>query len=424
MRTDTGGRARSARSLLAALKLCMPMLAGALERTLVAPECAQDLSNLHSQYPDEVPGRYCLIVRRHGDPGSAEWLGQIANPVTWDVGQYTGFRPPAPVSGWQCGYYDLGPPVGSSAVQWHCDRVGFLLNTYQFTHTVPLDGGGPDVAYERWLGEPLPRLWQRPSDRLSIEVDLLLWVYALQHDPQTGRSTGQASLLCYARHVPSGRIFAHVLALFDTRAPGEGNGDEFIGHDTVYDFASSPAADLTASGQAPRYLRRGAGSASFANQQGWTAARRFRAEIGQAELAQVLQDLERQGLPAARPEDYGLCGVGLLVEAFPGSANDFNVSLGGRISALRVAFSNDLLLQADGFEAAGRRAPGSGVEIGDQLALQSGDAVLEHQLALLQPLELELVDGRQLGKPRNGSIEVAVLDLHFGKATSDGGRVE
>lgn len=324
----------------------------ALERDLVLPECAADLSNLRSQFPDEEPGRYYLIVRHHGDPDTDEWRGQVANPVDWDVAYYTGFRPPAPISAWQRGFYNAGPPIGSSAVQWHCDRVGFVLNTYQFRHTVPLRGGGPNVVYQRWFGPTLPRPWQRDGDALALELDLVLpLVYAIEHDPASGRGTAQVSLFYYAEHVPSGRTFAHVLALFDSREPGQGNGDEFLSHDTFYDFASSPVADLTHSGRPPRYLRRGSGSAGFANQHGWTLPRRYRAEIGRAELARIVEDLTARGAPATQPEEYGLSGFGLLVEAFPGDDNDFNVSIGGSLSGLRVALLNPDLIQVDGFEA-------------------------------------------------------------------------
>ena len=321
------------------------------ERRLIGPECAHDLSRVRSQFPDMEPSKFYLIVRHHGDPGSAEWLGQIANPVSWPVSTYTGFSPPAPLTRWQRGYYDHGPPIGSSAVQWHCDNVGFLLNTYQFTHTKDVVGGGPNIVYEQIQPRPQPQPWTRPGSGLVIEFDLQLpWVYAVQLDPATGRGTGQVSLFYYAESAESGRIFAHVINLFDSRPYGMGNGGEFLGHDTFYDFASSPLDSVTAGGGTPRYLRLGAGSARFQAQSGWTQRRHFRAEIGWEHLQRVLDDLRARGNSETNPANFRLRSVGVLIEAFPGNNNDHNVSFAGSFAGFKVSSIDPLLVFQDGLE--------------------------------------------------------------------------
>jgi len=47
------------------------------------------------------------------------------------------------------------------------------------------------------------------------------------------------------------------------------------------------------------------------------------------------------------------------------------------------------------------------------LALELGDQVLEHEFALLQALDLELVEGRLLADARDRVVEIAVLDLQL-----------
>lgn len=327
----------------------LPAHAG--DRPLIPAQCASDLSRVRSQFPDMDPGHYYLIVRHQGDPQTPEWLGQVANPVTWDVGTYTGFRPSSPVSNWQRGYYDLGPPIGSSAVQWQCDQVGFMLNTYAFTHTVELIGGGPNIVYEIKLPEPQPRAWAQPGSGLVFEVDLQLpWVYAEQLDPETGRGTAQVSLFYYAENAATGRIFAHVIGLFDSRAYGMGNGNEFLGHDTFYDFASTPLDNTTFSGGPPRYAKLGAGSARFQNQTGWSPKRRYRAEVSHEALQRILDDLRAQGGSETNPADFGVRSLGILIEAFPGNNNDHNVSFAGSFSGLKISTLDPALIFVDGLE--------------------------------------------------------------------------
>ena len=48
-------------------------------------------------------------------------------------------------------------------------------------------------------------------------------------------------------------------------------------------------------------------------------------------------------------------------------------------------------------------------DVGQQLALDLGYLVLEKQLALFQPLQLELIGWRPRGKKRDGVIEFAVF---------------
>ena len=62
------------------------------------------LSELTSVQED---GSLCVAVRHMGTPSTAELLGVVANPVTWDVGSVYGVKVPAPLrASTQRGYRD------------------------------------------------------------------------------------------------------------------------------------------------------------------------------------------------------------------------------------------------------------------------------------------------------------------------------
>src|SRR5256884_6929482 len=55
----------------------------------------------------------------------------------------------------------------------------------------------------------------------------------------------------------------------------------------------------------------------------------------------------------------------------------------------------------------------SGIEIRDQLTLESRDLILEHELALLQALQLQLVDVQIERQPRDDLVEITMLDAQL-----------
>src|SRR5437660_551265 len=57
--------------------------------------------------------------------------------------------------------------------------------------------------------------------------------------------------------------------------------------------------------------------------------------------------------------------------------------------------------------------PCSGIEIRDQLALQARDLVLEHELALLQALQLQLIDVQIERQARDDLVEITMLDAQL-----------
>src|SRR4029077_2905529 len=61
-----------------------------------------------------------------------------------------------------------------------------------------------------------------------------------------------------------------------------------------------------------------------------------------------------------------------------------------------------------------------GDDVGQELALDLRDLVLEQQLSLFEALQLELVEGTALGEPRDHLVEVAMLALQGGELCFEG----
>jgi hypothetical protein len=325
--------------------------AGTPWRTLVEPECILDLGRVQPQHPKREPNQFYLMVRHQGEPGGAEWLGQVANPVSWDVGLYSGWRPPLPYATWQRGYYDLGPPSGTSAVQLHCRQVGFMLNTYSYTRTSPIDGGGPNIAFEHAFAAR-PRVWSGADSVLRFELDLKLpWLYDPEADHAAGLGVAQVSLFYYAQQRRTGRVFAHVIALFDSRPNGVGNGREFVGHDTNLFFASSPLADLDADTHPVRFVQPGPGSGTFRNRETWSDATYFSAQISRGAIERALEALSSSDPGfAVAPDELALLSVGMLIEVFPGFGDQHNLSVAGSMADFRISTGPTESIFVDDFD--------------------------------------------------------------------------
>ena len=133
-----------------------------------------------------------MRVQHMGDLGTAELAGQISKVVTWPVGDLTGFYPPdAVATGAQRGFRDAPPPVAASAFQLSCGGAGFLINTFQFSHTLPLIGEGPSISLAR---EPLPEanVYPNAAATMTIEANVILQHVRYQA-PHTADGTAQLS---------------------------------------------------------------------------------------------------------------------------------------------------------------------------------------------------------------------------------------
>lgn len=304
-------------------------------RTLSPPDCA-GAGNIIAEDAAAPSNATYIRVQHIGDPGTAELAGEVANPVTWDVGQVSGYRASDPALA-QRGYRDVGLPQGASAFQLECGVAGFLLNSWQFSHASPLFGEGPSASIARDLS-PAPRAYPGPGWTLRIGGDVSVpWVLA--QVPPVDAGTAQVGFFYYVQDATSGVVFAHLAGLFDNRPGGVGgSGVESVGSDGVTAFVSSPLLATDAAGAPVRYLRPGVGSATMQLGAPWADRRAFRAEIPYASFRDMLQRLKSGPLPqiSERPEDYRVLLFGLLGEIFPETGDAHNVSLGASVTGLAL----------------------------------------------------------------------------------------
>jgi hypothetical protein len=303
------------------------------------PDCVTP-ANLIAEAADAPKNATFMRVQHMGDLGTAELAGQITNVVTWPVGDLTGFYPPpdAVAAGAQRGYRDVPPPLAASAFQLWCGGAGFLINTFQFNHVLPLVGEGPSISIAR---EPLPEanVFRDAAARMTIEANVNLQHVRYQA-PHTADGTAQVSFFYYARDTTTNTLIAHVIPFFDSRPPGiNGSGGELVGSDGHVTFVASPLRATDASGAPVRYVVVGPGSDTMHNVDAWSRPILFRAQVPYENFRQMLLNLKGGPLPnlSARPEDYRIILFGVLGEVFPGTGADHNVTLGGSATGLRLS---------------------------------------------------------------------------------------
>ena len=145
------------------------------------------------------------------------------------------------------------------------------------------------------------------------------------------------SLFAYLRERQSGKLFAILLAIFDSRAAAVDSYTPFIAHDTATPFAS------TSLGGDPRYASRSPYSSPYTGV-AWTGLRFFRGHISQAQFRTIVADINAycREHPTARfcnadpstgmafsaePLNYEITDFGVLHEVFPGGPHG-NLSMG------------------------------------------------------------------------------------------------
>jgi hypothetical protein len=303
--------------------------------TLSAPDCASP-GNIIAEAAPAPPNATHMRVQYMGDPGTDELRNEVANIVSWDVGQYTGLHTDEWV---QRGYRSQGPPASANAFQLACDSAGFFINTATFSHTVPIFGAGPSASVARRLEPGLPA-FTGPASTLMLEARIAMpWVYT--PTPPTGEGTAQVSLAYYAQDETSGATFAHVIGVFDNRDVSLAGNAEIVGHDGEVAFAGSPLLDAFPDGHAVEFVRVSPHSARMRFVNPWSEPAFFRAEIPYETFRRLLQRL-KSSLPSmsTEPMDYRIILFGVLGEVVPGTGQDHNVSLGASVSQLQLLRSN------------------------------------------------------------------------------------
>lgn len=297
--------------------------------------CLDDGASIFNQVTEGIDintDRPTVVVGYHGDPGTFERLNAISFPQTWAIDQFVGVSN----ASLKLGLYDQPLPVGSSGIAVNCQEAGFLVNTFQFDHTQPVRGGGPQGS----LG--IKKFFPRPVYGSSISQMVIQgYVKHPYHHWTEPGAVGQIvlayymqPLVCYDKrsgapypcpaataqnNVPA---FAHVIALYDSRN-NIGTYNEFFGNDTFTGFFSSPLANFQENGAPPQYLKKSIYSAPMAEgNQTWTNYNFFRAEISYEKMANMIS-IFRGSAPSVaaitspNPVDWGIVLVGGLVETLP-----------------------------------------------------------------------------------------------------------
>ena len=301
-----------------------------------APDCPSSAQMVAEAAPAPRDATH-LRVQHIGDPGTEELAGEIAHPVSWRAGEFTGFFPAdAPAS--QRGFRDVASPDPSSVFQLACNGAGFLINTWQFAHRAALVGEGPSVTIGRELAAPATVL---PNVAAMFTLEARVDLHHVRYQaPHTGEGTAQLGFVYYMRDVTTGVLIAHVIGLFDSRSPGVGGaGVEAVLSDGQVAFASSPLAPTGADGRAVQFVRPAMESAWMRHVDAWGAPVLFRAQVPYTSFAALLARLRAGPLPAIspRPEDYRLTLFGVLGEVFPGAGDDHNVAIGASVFDLRAS---------------------------------------------------------------------------------------
>lgn len=271
---------------------------------ILAPICIDDLAGKLFVEGEPTPLDAPHMVVRHQDdtthPGNA-----ISIPVTYDVGAYTGFRPPVPYSDWQRGEFDIASS-GTSAFQLYCTGGGMMMNSWNSTYAA-IRGGGQNTVYGYEWSSPT-RPWADGGKELYIQADLKLpWFANWDINADGNYPVGQLSFVIYMRDSSTMQTIAMVMNAFDNRPLTLA---ETILHDTYVSFASTYFGGT-------RYMTPSPYSGTWTNNT-WTNATFYRAVITEQNLLNMINDINTAhavGL-STDPEDYLLTSAGILQETF------------------------------------------------------------------------------------------------------------
>lgn len=293
---------------------------------LKEPACIQSwevAEAIRNEYMSKSFNKHHMMVRHMG-PYS------VANPVSYDVGVYSGFHvtPLDQAANWQRGEYDVGSS-GTTAFQVQCDNAGVMINSWWFDHTNVI-GGGPhaDYGYE-WTPDTEPRPWTTETPDLVLQVNMEVpWImeWPASNGQRPHAQTG-ISVYIQDRSDPAlGRRIPVVIAIYDSD-PNK-TGEERVLNDTNNNFISTSMKF----GNNFVTLSPYSGTGTFTNAT-WSGKRFFRAIITRANLLAMITALGGNRFSTS-PEDYAINLVSAGGELI--LSGDSNVTFGYSVSALGV----------------------------------------------------------------------------------------
>jgi hypothetical protein len=229
----------------------------------------------------------------------------------------------------QRGYRDAPPPVAASAFQLACGEAGFLINSFQFDHTVKIEGAGQSASIAR-TPDPWPFAFENAHSRFFIQASIAVPTsYSPNRVPEAGVTA--VSFVYYAVDSKSGISVAHVIGLLDNRPAGVGgSGNEILANDGFTPFAASPLAAVDGSGRPVKFVE--------APGEKWEEPVLFRADVPYARFKAMLEALQPQApRMSTDPLDYQIGLFGVLAEVFVGTERGHDVMLGGSVRGLTLA---------------------------------------------------------------------------------------
>ena len=295
------------------------------ERVLSRPDCA-GAGNILAEDAAEPLNVTFVRVQHIGDPGTGELRAEAAGEVTWDVGTMTGLHSPASA---QRGFRDAPPPVASSAFQLSCGDAGFLINSFQFSHSSPLVGEGPSASIARTLDPSLPAFDE--THAAFVLQALMALPTVVSPNLVADRGVTQLSFFYYVRDTRSGTVLAHVIGVHDNRpAALGGEPGDALGNDGFTAFVGSSLGYS-------RYVDAGPGSHLMTFATAWDEPRFFRAEIAYPRFKAMLEALQAQAPSiSTEPADYRIWLFGVLAEVAVGTDHDHDVIFAGHVRDLAL----------------------------------------------------------------------------------------
>jgi len=281
--------------------------------------CPQSTQTFYSQPSLTNPATIASRIVSHPTTGLSNGVTRVilwqqgpnadSTALSWAVGNYTGFFPPAPVSSYQYGINNA--VLGSAAVQWYGTTIG-MLNAPSTTPAVPGPGVIIPIALNHTfdLATTNHRPWPTATSELAYSVELQVPYSTLQNG-----SVNYAMPYLIFWDATTNKGFWYGMTAYDNRGGftdfimSEQCGQCNTGNPIV---ASAYTADRAYSHLAP-------GSA-VSSASTWSGFRKFEYRVSPGELTQAVLGV-RARFPAhanlsLNAADYKLYGVYLLSEIY------------------------------------------------------------------------------------------------------------
>jgi len=266
---------------------------------LKEPECITDASQsfvaqngapLGAAWHPLPVDRYYMVVRHLGDDAVAATpafdFSRFPPSYGWPPAQglpLTNLAVPDPKEAWQRAKSADATVDTSSAFQLHCYDAASFLNTWTFAHRTII-GGGPHAIYGySFTGRPPPAVFDDdPATDFVLQASIEVPWYAEWPDPTgASRPLGQVTLFAYFRDRLTGKAFALLLAVFDSRYAANATYATFVAHDGFTPFVSMPINGDAAFATPSPY------SSAFTGTT-WTGLRFFRVHVTQQNFRDAL----------------------------------------------------------------------------------------------------------------------------------------